>query len=257
MKKTNKQGFTLVELSIVLVIIGLLIGGILVAQSLIDSTKIQSFARAIGQYDAAVGTFKDRFGDLPGDSDLFNPGGGATDPDGDGIIEGDASAGDQAAVAVHAEETALFWQNLSRTGLKNEEGGDYGTSYVAGTDVPRSPVGSSTTGIFVVGHTDMPVLEDFAATANVYVAMDCSGMSSSTLACDSGISGPDGLAIDTKLDDGSGTAGNIGTFDAAADAIVDWGDVVDATETAYDPTTTTDDDAVLVIRMGSSLGTLY
>ena len=71
MNNEFKKGFTLVELSIVLVIIGLLIGGILVAQSLIDSTKMQAFIRQTGQYDSAIALFEDKFGDLPGDNSLF------------------------------------------------------------------------------------------------------------------------------------------------------------------------------------------
>ena len=49
----KKSGFTLVELSIVLVIIGLLIGGILVGQSLIESAKMNSFVRQVQQIDIA------------------------------------------------------------------------------------------------------------------------------------------------------------------------------------------------------------
>ena len=52
-----KKGFTLVELSIVLVIIGLLIGGILVAQSMIHTAKIQNTVRLIQQMDTAVSNF--------------------------------------------------------------------------------------------------------------------------------------------------------------------------------------------------------
>ena len=57
-KSQTREGFTLVELSIVLVIIGLLIGGILVAQSMIGTTKIQALVRQIGQFDAAHNNFK-------------------------------------------------------------------------------------------------------------------------------------------------------------------------------------------------------
>lgn len=95
-----KRGFTLVELSIVLVIIGLLIGGILVAQSLIDSTKVSSTVSQIQQFDAAAMVFKDKFRDLPGDAKGF---GG----DGDGAIEESSDR-----VHVFACEIANFWQNL-------------------------------------------------------------------------------------------------------------------------------------------------
>lgn len=53
-----KKGFTLVELAIVLVIIGLLIGGILVAQSMIGTSKITAAISQIQQFDAGVESFK-------------------------------------------------------------------------------------------------------------------------------------------------------------------------------------------------------
>lgn len=62
-----KKGFTLVELSIVLVIIGLLIGGVLVGQSLIDSAKLNKLQKQISQYDIAVGLFISQFRAYPGD----------------------------------------------------------------------------------------------------------------------------------------------------------------------------------------------
>ena len=65
------KGFTLVELAIVLVIIGLLVSGILIAQSIIDSTRIQRFVREFEQYESAVDHFEQRYRDLPGDTDLF------------------------------------------------------------------------------------------------------------------------------------------------------------------------------------------
>ena len=65
--KPMKKGFTLVELSIVLVIIGLLIGGILVGQSLIESAKINKVVKEFQQYEIAVAQFKLKFKYLPGD----------------------------------------------------------------------------------------------------------------------------------------------------------------------------------------------
>lgn len=67
----NNKGFTLVELAIVLIIISLLIGGILVAQSMIKTSQINGIARQIAQYDAAIANFQTTYNQLPGDSNLF------------------------------------------------------------------------------------------------------------------------------------------------------------------------------------------
>jgi prepilin-type N-terminal cleavage/methylation domain-containing protein len=63
----KSRGFTLVELAIVLMIIGLLIGGILKGQELIANARIMTVARQLTAYDAAVTTFRDMYGAVPGD----------------------------------------------------------------------------------------------------------------------------------------------------------------------------------------------
>lgn len=63
----RQQGFTLVELAIVLVIVGLLIGGILKGQELIASTRMTSTASQIRAVEAATNNFFDTYGNMPGD----------------------------------------------------------------------------------------------------------------------------------------------------------------------------------------------
>ena len=98
----NKRGFTLVELSIVLVIIGLLIGGILVAQSMIGATKAQSFVRHVQQFDIAVQNFQTKYNGLPGDVISFGGNG-----DGKIITNNESFDG----------ETANFWPILQMSGF--------------------------------------------------------------------------------------------------------------------------------------------
>ena len=63
----SEQGFTLVELAIVMVIIGLLIGGILKGQELIANAQVKATVAQIKAIDTAVMTFRDKYGALPGD----------------------------------------------------------------------------------------------------------------------------------------------------------------------------------------------
>ena len=65
--KHRQQGFTLVEIAIVLVIIGLLLGGILKGQELITSARVRNIADQNSGVQAAYYGFVDRFRQVPGD----------------------------------------------------------------------------------------------------------------------------------------------------------------------------------------------
>lgn len=62
-----KHGFSLLELSIALAIIGIIVGGILVGADMIRAAELRSVMNDMNRYQAAVLTFKDKFLSLPGD----------------------------------------------------------------------------------------------------------------------------------------------------------------------------------------------
>lgn len=68
-KKSKQGGFTLVEIAIVLVIIGLILGGVLQGQTMIENAKYKKFVKEIDGYRAAYYTFQDTYQGLPGDLD--------------------------------------------------------------------------------------------------------------------------------------------------------------------------------------------
>jgi prepilin-type N-terminal cleavage/methylation domain-containing protein len=86
----SQSGFTLVEIAIVMVIIGLLIGGVLKGQAMIESAKVKRVMKQADEMRAGVMTFYDKFGLYPGDENLANvpPGGGDINGDGNGQITG-------------------------------------------------------------------------------------------------------------------------------------------------------------------------
>ena len=86
--KTSEAGFTLVEIAIVLIIIGLLIGGIIKGQAMIKNAKVKRLVGDIDMMRAAVLTFQDKFGMLPGDENDPNaPTGDTNNGDADGTMD--------------------------------------------------------------------------------------------------------------------------------------------------------------------------
>lgn len=119
-----KSGFTLIELSIVLVIIGLIVGGILTGQDLINAAAVRAQIAQIEKYNTAVHTFQAKYGCIPGDCNAATFGFAARgqyagEGDGNGIIEGNRTnaAGNNAGIYEGAGETAMFWNDLGVAGL--------------------------------------------------------------------------------------------------------------------------------------------
>jgi len=100
----NQKGFTLVEIAIVLVIIGLLIGGILRGRTFIENAKIKSVIKNAESITAAIYAYQDRYGFLPGDDNTANTRWGAVNGNGDGML---ATAAEQQNVANHLERAGL------------------------------------------------------------------------------------------------------------------------------------------------------
>ena len=67
-KHNNNKGFTLIELSIVIMIIGLLVGGVLVGMDLVEAAKVRNLVGQLKKIDAAKNTFVGKYGGLPGDT---------------------------------------------------------------------------------------------------------------------------------------------------------------------------------------------
>ena len=65
--KHRQQGFTLIEIGIVLLIIGLLLGGVLKGQELIENARVKNAASLFNSVSAAVNGYRDRYRNLPGD----------------------------------------------------------------------------------------------------------------------------------------------------------------------------------------------
>jgi len=82
--RKSEAGFTLVEIAIVMVIIGLLIGGILKGQAMIQNAKVKRVVKQADELRAAVMTFYDKYGVYPGDENKAAIPAGGTDNEGNG-----------------------------------------------------------------------------------------------------------------------------------------------------------------------------
>ncbi|MFN3545260.1 MAG: prepilin-type N-terminal cleavage/methylation domain-containing protein [Thiobacillus sp.] len=116
-RSSRQSGFTLIEIAIVLVIIGLLLGGILKGQELITQGRIRNVVNDFQSMTAAINLYQDRYRALPGDDKEAATRWGITAPTpstgtlGDGIIAGAYNTTNS------ADESRQFWLHLRRAGL--------------------------------------------------------------------------------------------------------------------------------------------
>lgn len=183
--KNNNSGFTLVEVSIVLVVIGLLIGSILVAVNILQNARITSTISTLQSIQSAVSTYNQNYGAVPGDDakadtrfGLANKGGG------NGIIGNTTSYNTSAALANGdgPAESRMVWTNLRAAGL------------IKGEKTDTAQPGNSFGGIFGI--------QNGAFTTN--------GISAGTnVICINNVPGSAAAIIDQRQDDGNPQEGNI------------------------------------------------
>jgi len=194
----QQQGFTLIEIAIVLVIIGLLLGGVLKGQELITSARVRNVIATQDGIKAAYFGFLDRYRALPGDysSAVANVPGctGCTNGNNNGQIR-TAAAGDA------IDEPNNVWEHLSKAGFMT---GSYVYSLGAATtaNTPTNPYGAYIQLIF----------------DNVY--QDASPTNRHNLKTGNNIPSDIMAEVDRKIDDGLGTGGQLrfSTFGGASNA---------------------------------------
>lgn len=214
----KKAGFTLVELSIVLVIIGLIVGGVLVGQEMIRAAEVRSVITQVDKYNTAVNLFQNKYNGLPGDlrnpANFFDAGTGtamlvtaATLANDNGLIEDDdGSTAGTAATGFNggiAGENLHFWYQLALANLI-ENLYTAPATFAVGNSIPLTRLGQCGIAVFTdtrFNYYQVSQFEGATDTANCMTAEDA-------------------FSIDTKIDDGNPTRGIIlGTNfgDVAAD----------------------------------------
>lgn len=220
-----RQGFTLIEISIVLVVIGLIVGGILVGQDLIKAAGINAQISQIEKYNTAVNTFRLKYGYLPGDIPNAAQFGfvvrAATSGkgDGNGAIQSYCNDGFNYGWS-QTEEALLFWEDLSSARLINEGFTAYTEAYSSATTQSSSPNFDSFLPKAKIGQGNYVYVWNTTTTdSSVGASVDDNnyfGISNPTNITSGGnmssspaLSVKQAYAIDKKIDDGFPTKGKV------------------------------------------------
>lgn len=209
MRRDNnaQNGFTLVEISMALIIIALVIGGIFVGQTLIKSSQLNKMMADVNNYKAAINSFRLKYDCLPGDcANATNFFAGTTNGDGDGYI---------------ADNEEFFaWEHL---GLADLITGKYigtdippeywslGHSYQAGYNVPHTSINdTSFFRIFYEGNVTDGYNHKFYVRYLGYTIRSADICKPSYAECeDAVLTTKEVYYIDSKYDDGNAWFGNI------------------------------------------------
>jgi len=206
MQRNNRQaGFTLVEIAIVLVIIGLLLGGILKGQEMITQAKIKNLVADLNGITAAMNSYQDRYKALPGDDKGAAARWATTSSgNGDGVVQGAYNAVVPGTLTGQTSpESVFFWHHLRLAGFLSGTGADQPFNAVSGKMGVQTGDGAATPGQVLASTT--PVIAGFT----------------SLIVCSANL--PDKIAgsADAQMDDGIGTTGSVrGMLQTAPDPAI-------------------------------------
>ena len=195
---SNRQkGFTLVEIAIVLVIIGLLLGGILKGQEMITQAKIKNVIADMSGVSAAMYGYQDRYRTLPGDDKgakaRWNTGITEGTDIGDGIISG-------TYLAASPAETAEFWRHLRLAGFVAGSGAEQPFNAVSGRMGVQTGDGTATTPGAVLNTAGPPAIPGI----------------STLLMCSANLPDKIAISVDAQMDDGVSATGSVRAIKQAA-----------------------------------------
>ena len=181
--RSKQSGFTLVEIAIVLVIIGLLLGGVLKGQELINSAKVKNIANDLNGIAAGVYAYQDRYKAFPGDDKAASSHWtGVTNGDGNGIVGTSATTTNFNDAFAGTTENVLFWRHMKNGGFV---AGDKATN-----EWPRNTLGG------IVG---------VQTGSGDPLTPDLGGL----VVCTSNLTGKIAESIDLQFDDGKGNSGTL------------------------------------------------
>lgn len=220
-----RRGFSLVELSIVLVILGLLTGGILAGQSLIRGAELRSVSTEAGRYTTVLYTFRDKYFAAPGDFTQATEFWGSAGGDGRSVDTACASPSDPTGTCngngdgiitsyTRGGELTHLWHQLTLAGLiegKFRAGKAAATVVTPGTYSPLSKVGGSSYW-FILPYGDFAgSTSEFAGSSGNMLLLDNASTTASWAyeAAQGPLLPEEAWNIDTKMDDGQPAIGKV------------------------------------------------